>query len=83
MSQSMPKIYTTTVLCITVAFLFADQNLMAPNLTQIAKEYGFSDSERDEKLGGQISLGFFIVGGAVSVVVGYFTGEYYAMKTKS
>ena len=56
---------------------------MAPNLTQIAKEYGFSDSERDEKLGGQISLGFFIVGGAVSVVVGYFTGEYYAMKTKS
>ena len=32
------------------------QNLMAPNLTAIAKDFGFSDEERDRKLGGEIAL---------------------------
>ena len=35
-------------------FLFADQNLMGPNLTQIATDFGFNDIERDVKLGGEI-----------------------------
>jgi MFS family permease len=56
-----------------VFFLFADQNLMAPNLSSIADEFGFSDHERDEKLGGYIAFGFFIVGGPVALLVGYFT----------
>lgn len=52
-------------------FLFADQNLLAPNLTVIAQEYGMTDDERDVYLGGYISLGFFAVGGTVSMIVGY------------
>jgi hypothetical protein len=40
--------------------LFADQNLMSPNLTAIAADFGFSDEERDKKLGGQIALAFFV-----------------------
>ena len=54
-------------------FLFADQNLMGPNLTQIATDFGFNDIERDVKLGGEISLVFWLIGGVVTLFFGYFT----------
>ena len=38
------------------------QNLMAPNLTAIAHEFGLSDAERDAKLGGEIAFAFFLLG---------------------
>jgi len=41
---------------------------MSPNLTLIAREFGFSDLERDEKLGGEIALGFFLIGGVISII---------------
>jgi len=44
---------------ITTIFLFADQNLLAPNLSQAAKEFGFDDIERDDKLGVHIAVAFF------------------------
>ena len=48
-SQQWSKYYATTLMCLTVAFLFADQNLLAPNLTRIAREFKFSDQMRDDK----------------------------------
>ena len=36
---------------------------MGPNLSQIAAEFGFNDLERDIKLGGEISLVFWLIGG--------------------
>ena len=51
-------------------FLFADQNLLAPNLTVISEEFNMTEDERDIYLGGYISIGFFAVGGVVAVVVG-------------
>lgn len=36
--------------------LAIDGNLMAPNLSSIAREFGMSDSERDQKLGGEVAL---------------------------
>lgn len=65
--------YTTLILSLTVFFLFADQNVLAPNLSAIAKEFGFTDEQRDELLGGYIAFGFFIVGGPVALMVGYLT----------
>ena len=53
--------YSSFLICLTVFFLFADQNLLAPNLSLIAAEFNFNDMERDEKLGGNISFGFFVV----------------------
>jgi hypothetical protein len=55
------RIYSSFFICVTVFFLFADQNLLAPNLSMIADEFNFNDMERDEKLGGNISFGFFVV----------------------
>ena len=44
---------------------------MAPNLTEIAAEFGFDDEERDRKLGGEIALAFFLLGAPASMVIGY------------
>ena len=46
---SWREIYPTILICLTVAFLFADQNLLAPNLSKIANDFGFSNEERDDK----------------------------------
>ncbi|VEU40537.1 unnamed protein product [Pseudo-nitzschia multistriata] len=54
----------------TTVLLFADQNLMSPNLTAIAEDFGLSNDERDRKLGGDISLAFFLVGAPASFLVG-------------
>jgi MFS family permease len=55
---------------LTTILLFADQNLMAPNLTAIAEDFGFDEGERDRKLGGDISLAFFLLGAPASFVIG-------------
>lgn len=55
---------------ITTILLFADQNLLAPNLTAIATEFGFTDIERDTKLGGDIAVAFFLLGAPASFIVG-------------
>eukprot|EP00961_Rhodomonas_salina_P189406 2555339-Rhodomonas_salina.4 len=36
---------------------------MAPNLTAIAEDFGFTPEERDRKLGGDVAMVFFLVGG--------------------
>jgi predicted MFS family arabinose efflux permease len=51
--------------------LYADHNSLAPNLSAIAEEFNFSIAEKDKKLGGEIAVGFFIVGGLASVVIGF------------
>ena len=56
-----------------VLCLFADQNLMAPNLSAIARDLGLDPVERDVKLGGDISLVFWLLGGTVSLAVGALT----------
>jgi hypothetical protein len=56
--------------------LFADQNLMSPNLTAIAEDFGFSEEERDKKLGGQIALAFFVLGAPASFLVGCLADSY-------
>ncbi len=67
------ELYAVLLLSFINLFLFADQNLMAPNLTQIARDFGFSDVERDIKLGGNISLVFWVLGGVISLSIGYLT----------
>ena len=53
-------------------FMFADQNLMGPNLTLIASDFNLLDV-KDQYLGGLIPLVFWIVGGFVALIVGYYT----------
>jgi predicted MFS family arabinose efflux permease len=66
-------IYAAVLLCLINFFLFADQNLMAPNLTKIAHDFGMSDLDRDMLLGGRIAMGFWLLGGIVTLFTGYLT----------
>lgn len=65
------KYYMLLLFFVINIFLFADQNLMAPNLTVIAEEFNWDSDEKDRYLGGYISIGFFSVGGIISMIVGY------------
>lgn len=67
------NLYVTVLLCLINIFLFADQNLLAPELSTIASDFGFNEVERDRYLGGNVALVFFLVGGVTSIVVGYLS----------
>lgn len=49
-----PGVLTLALFAASILFLFADQNLLAPNLTAVARDFGFDDAQRDIKLGGQV-----------------------------
>ncbi|CAM9846692.1 unnamed protein product [Chrysoparadoxa australica] len=57
-------------LSFVVLVLFADQSLLAPNLTRVALDLGLSEEEKDTKLGGYIGLAFFGLAAPASVLVG-------------
>ncbi|MBP7738640.1 MAG: MFS transporter [Spirochaetes bacterium] len=67
------ELYAVVLLAIMNLFLFADQNLMAPNLTQIARDLGLNDVQRDVMLGGDISAVFWILGSVITLGIGYLT----------
>lgn len=62
--------WTLVLYSITTVLLFSDQNLLAPNLSQAAEEFGFDENERDQKLGGDIALAFFVLGAPASFLLG-------------
>ena len=70
-----PREITTLLIMLVTACLFADQNLMAPNLTEIRLEFNMTKEEGDRKLGGEIALALFIVGGPASLLVGYLADK--------
>ena len=47
-AERLRSLYPVGIFCVTSALLFADQNLMAPNLTEIANEFDFDEGERDK-----------------------------------
>ena len=67
------KCFTITVLIISLVLLYADHNLLSPNLTEISKEFNMTEEERDLRLGGQISLSFYLVGLPSSIIFGWLT----------
>eukprot|EP00949_MAST-11_sp_MAST-11-sp1_P004491 g4491.t1 len=66
-----PKPRTVVLLLLCAAAIFADQNVMAPNLSSIAADFNFTDAERDAKLGGDIAVGFYVVGGVSALLIGW------------
>ena len=63
--------YTVGLLTLTAMFLYADQNLLSPNLSAVAEEFGLDDREKDLMLGGWLQLAFFIVGSPASLIIGW------------
>uniref|UniRef100_A0A7S4KRF5 Major facilitator superfamily (MFS) profile domain-containing protein n=1 Tax=Guillardia theta TaxID=55529 RepID=A0A7S4KRF5_GUITH len=69
------KILTVTMICLLTACLFADQNLMAPNLTAISQEFSFTPQQRDEKLGGEVAFAFFLAGAPIALWIGWLADK--------
>ncbi|EFN57703.1 hypothetical protein CHLNCDRAFT_142913 [Chlorella variabilis] len=63
----------TALFTATAALLYADQNLLAPNLTAIAEDFGFDDQQRDRLLGGFIAAAFFGVGAPAALLFGWLS----------
>eukprot|EP00747_Dinoflagellata_sp_TGD_P214291 gnl/TRDRNA2_/TRDRNA2_87173_c0_seq1.p1 gnl/TRDRNA2_/TRDRNA2_87173_c0~~gnl/TRDRNA2_/TRDRNA2_87173_c0_seq1.p1 ORF type:complete len:627 (-),score=86.30 gnl/TRDRNA2_/TRDRNA2_87173_c0_seq1:62-1888(-) len=61
---------TFALILVTAICLHADQNLAAPNLSAIAKDFEMTPLQKDTRLGGMVQFGFFLIGGAVSLVIG-------------
>ncbi|MCE9599662.1 MAG: MFS transporter [Spirochaetia bacterium] len=57
-------------------FLFGDQNLTSSNLPRIGAEFGMGEEEYLLKLGSYVSVCFFIIGGAMSIVGGMLTDSW-------
>jgi len=62
-----------SLLMIITFFLCMDQSILAPNLSDIARDFNMTDIEKDTKLGGELSLSFFIVAAPASLITGYYT----------
>ena len=79
-SESEPTLprrrwYAVALLTVTSAFLYADQNLLSPNLSAVAEEFGFDDREKDLYLGGYLQLAFFVVGAPASLIIGWLADK--------
>ena len=62
---------TTALLLTVTCFLFMDQSLLAPHLTDVAVFFNYTDTQRDTKLGGELSFSLFLVGAPAAIVVGH------------
>jgi predicted MFS family arabinose efflux permease len=72
-SRENPTWYPVVIFCLAAALLFADQNLMAPNLTDIAASFEFNEHQRDTYLGGFIGAAFYSVGAPAALLFGYLS----------
>ena len=66
------RYFSVFLMTVTSAFLYADQNLLAPNLSQAAEEFGFTEREKDVKLAGWLQMAFFVVGSPASLIIGWW-----------
>jgi MFS family permease len=71
---------TFVLLMLGMICIYSDSNLIAPNLSAMADEFGFSDIERDEKLGGEIAFAFFLLGVPACVLIGILADSYSRVK---
>ncbi|KAL6755542.1 major facilitator superfamily domain-containing protein [Haematococcus lacustris] len=67
--------YMVCIFTLMATLLFADQNLLAPNLTQVAADLGISEEDKDQLLGGWIMAAFFAVGAPSAMLVGWLSDK--------
>ena len=66
-----------TLLLLACSFLLqSDQNLLAPHLSTVAHEFGMNDVQRDEKLGGGLAMGLFLLGAPAALAIGAMADRY-------
>jgi len=72
----MANYFNLFLIAMVVLMLNADQNLIAPSMTEIAEEFNFTSEEKDLFLGGYINIAFFVFGGLAALLAGYAADVY-------
>ena len=67
-------VYSATLCFVSLALVYSVHNLIAPNMTALATMWNFSAVERDEYLGGQLTLIFYAPGVIFAILFGYLSG---------
>ncbi|KAF4667914.1 hypothetical protein FOL46_002267 [Perkinsus olseni] len=62
--------YSISVCMLCLGLMYSVHNLVAPNMTSMAKMFHFNAVERDEYLGGELTLVFYAPGMFVALLVG-------------
>jgi predicted MFS family arabinose efflux permease len=71
---------TLGLFALLIGLLYADQNLLAPSLTAVGSEFGFSRSEIDQRLGADVNLIFWMLGGVTTLVIGFIADRGWSRK---
>jgi predicted MFS family arabinose efflux permease len=75
--MAQPLLDKNTLLLLACSFLLqSDQNLLAPHLSTVAHEFGMNDNQRDEKLGGELAMGLFLLGAPAALAIGACADRY-------
>lgn len=61
----------TITIIVTITALIHSIRTIHTIHTILSKEFHFDDAAKNQKLGADISLGFFAVGGIVAILIGY------------
>lgn len=67
-------VYSATLCFASLSLVYSVHNLLAPNMTAMASMWNFSAVERDEYLGGQLTLIFYAPGVIFAILFGYLSG---------
>mmetsp|Transcript_107331 Transcript_107331/g.308882 ORF Transcript_107331/g.308882 Transcript_107331/m.308882 type:complete len:519 (+) Transcript_107331:200-1756(+) len=65
---------SVTIVLFTVASMYSVHNLVAPNLTTIARIFHFDDAERDAYVGGELAMCFYLPGVLGALLAGILSG---------
>lgn len=74
--QRCSDVYSATLCFVSLALVYSVHNLIAPNMTAMANMWNFTAVERDEYLGGELTLLFYAPGVLVAIIFGYLSGIY-------
>merc|ERR1719424_1046402 len=66
--------YSIWLVLIALGFMYSVHNLIAPNMTAIAKLFHFNNYERDAYIGGELTLFFYFPGVFGALIVGVLSG---------
>lgn len=66
--------YSLAIVLVALGFMYSVHNLIAPNMTAIAKLFHFNNYERDAYIGGELTLFFYVPGVAGSLIAGVLSG---------
>merc|ERR1719482_931369 len=66
--------YSIWLVLIALGFMYSVHNLIAPNMTAIAKLFHFNNYERDAYIGGELTLFFYFPGVFGALLSGILSG---------